>query len=90
MSAEKIIVLNERTRFGSETGAGLMRNRCAFTSKDMAEEFDSAFTYAIVMGWDTAMQEVSERWGWDAELVQFLKNSRRRFKNLPDRKEHDE
>jgi hypothetical protein len=81
----EIVILNDRTRFGGETGAGLMRNRCAFTSKDMAAEWDSAFTYAIVYGWSGAWSDLAERYGWDDELVTFLRKSHREFKMLADK-----
>jgi hypothetical protein len=92
----RCILLTEGTRFGGETGAGLMRNRCAFTSRDMGADFGDAFTYAIVLGWDpdpsdepdedgSAMDHQAEKWGWDAELVAFLRDTHERFKLLADR-----
>jgi len=93
---QQVIVLNDRTRFGKETGAGLMRNRCAFTSRDMGYDWLEAFTYAIVMGWDDgteypedgdAMAEVSEKFEWDADLITFLKDAHQRFKQLPGKRE---
>jgi hypothetical protein len=89
----RIVLLNENTRFGSESGAGLMRNRCAFTSKDMGDEFGDAFTYAIVMGWDGdpdepgdegAWTEQAGKWGWDEALVAFLRETHERFTALSD------
>ncbi|WP_062516502.1 hypothetical protein [Demequina gelatinilytica] len=47
----RAIMMTERTRFGDETAAGVMANRCAFTSRDMGADWPEAFTYAIVMGW---------------------------------------
>lgn len=91
----RYLLLNEHTQFGYETGAGLMRNRCAFTSKDMAAEFDSAFTYAIVWGWDAdeaaedAMAEVAAHWGWDTELVAFLREAHQMFQQLSDKRVPD-
>lgn len=94
MSEERVVMLSERTRFGGETGAGVMRNRCAFTSRDMAADWPDAFTYAIVFGWgdddateDDATAEVAEKFGWDDELIAFLQDAHERFKKLPDRKE---
>lgn len=91
---ERIVVLSERTRFGHETGAGLMRNRCAFTSRDMASDWPDAFTYAIVLGWhddehpeDDAMAEVAAQFGWDGELIAFLRDTHERFKKLADKRE---
>jgi hypothetical protein len=92
-SPDRVIILSDRTRFGGESGAGLMRNRCAFTSKDMGAEFGDAFTYAIVFGWGSgddpddvnARPEEAERWGWDAELVAFLRDAHQRFSQLADR-----
>lgn len=87
------LILNDRTRFGDETGAGLMRNRCAFTSKDMGAEWDAAFTYAIVYGWHDddpecdATSEVAERFGWDEDLVAFLRDAHERFAKLADKRE---
>ena len=90
------IVLTERTRFGGETGAGIMRNRCAFTARDMAEDWPEAFTYAVVMGWDDetndpdagdAMSDMASKYGWDDELVAFLRDAHRRFMELTDRKD---
>jgi hypothetical protein len=87
----QIVILNDRTRVGDETGAGLMRNRCAFTSKDMGAEWDAAFTYAIVFGWhdddpeDDATAEVAEKFGWDETLIAFLRDAHERFKQLPDK-----
>lgn len=74
-----------------ESGAERMRDRCAFTSRDMAADWPEAFTYAIVLGWDAdtrdgededAMDEVAERYGWDAALVEFLRDAHRRFEAL--------
>jgi hypothetical protein len=93
----RYIILNDRTRFGGETGAGLMRNRCSFTSKDMAEEWDAAFAYAIINGWDPdeddpedsgdPMTAMAKRWDWDEPLVAFLRDAHERFMALPDRHE---
>lgn len=94
--SDRMIILNDRTRFGGETGAGLMANRCAFTSKDMAEEWDAAFTYAIVFGWDDptdeeddggTLREQAEKWGWDEPLVAFLRDAHQRFAALPQRED---
>lgn len=90
---ERLLILNDKTRWGDETGAGLMRNRCAFTSKDMGAEWDAAFTYAIVFGWsddddepgEDAMSEMAEMYGWDEPLVAFLRDAHERFKRLPDK-----
>ena len=69
--------------------ADLMRDRCAFTSRDMAEHWGDAFTYAIVFGWgspedpDTdAWDQVAREQGWDERLVQFLRDTHRRFAAL--------
>lgn len=83
----RALMLSEGSRFGGETGAGLMRNRCAFTPRDMAADWPEAFTYAIVMGWDEALGGVAEAQEWDAELVAFLRDAHSRFVTLPDRKE---
>lgn len=72
-----------------ESGAHLMRNRCAFTSRDMTANAFDAFVFAIVLGWDgddvteSAMAEVAEKHGWDAELVAFLRDAHQRFSQLP-------
>lgn len=79
------VVLNERTRFGGETGAGILRNRCAFTPRDMGADWPEAFTYAVVAGWDEAMDDMAARWDWDPALVEFLRDAHRRFEQLPDR-----
>lgn len=91
--SERVVILNESTSLGNETGAGLMRNRCAFTSRDMSADWPEAFTYAIVFGWrdedhpdEDATQEVAERYGWDEELVSFLVEAHERFKLLSDRR----
>lgn len=96
MSSEKHFIVNESS-FNTETdsGAGLMRNRCAFTSRDQAADWPEAFTYAIVKGWDAkdeddpedvgAMAEVAEKFGWDESLVAFLRDAHERFKQLPDK-----
>lgn len=88
------VLLNEETRFGGESSAGIMRNRCAFTSKDMSREWADAFTFSIVFGWsdedfpeDDAWGEISTYHGWDAEMVAFLKDAHERFLALPDKKE---
>lgn len=84
------IILTENARFGHETGAGLMRNRCAFTSRDMAADWPEAFTYAVVLGWDNddpdphpddrgAMDQVAAKYGWDDDLVAFLRDTHQRF-----------
>lgn len=86
------VILNEQTRKGDETGAGIVRNRCAFTSRDMGASWSDAFTYAVVFGWDDdevpadgAMDEQAERWQWDPALVGFLRDAHARFAALPDR-----
>lgn len=90
----RAIMLTEHTRFGGETGAGIMRNRCAFTTRDMGHDWPEAFTYAIVLGWDSsdlgdgadeAMRNQAAKWGWDEELVAFLRDAHERFKTLADR-----
>lgn len=75
------------------TGAGLMRGRCAFTSRDMSDDWPAAFTYAVVLGWDAdpddpdddVMDEIATRFGWDQPLIDFLRDAHRRFEELPDR-----
>lgn len=85
MSERVVMVLNEQTQTGDETGAGLMRNRCAFTSRDMSPGWADAFTYAIVCGWGKkATRDLAEQHGWDDDLVAFLRDAHRRFKRLPD------
>jgi hypothetical protein len=78
----------------NETGAGIMRNRCAFTSQDMSGGWSQAFTYAVVCGWDAdpdnpddadAMDFVAAQHDWDQPLIDFLRDAHRRFKELPDR-----
>lgn len=86
-----ILILNEMLRSGRESGAGLMRNRCAFTSRDMAADWPEAFTYAVVFGWGDddepgAWDELAEKWGWDKELLDFLRDAHKRFSALRDRK----
>lgn len=74
------------------SGAELMRNRCAFTSRDMGAEWADAFAYAVVLGWDDeddpdndgAMREVAERHGWDPALMAFLRDAHERFRALED------
>jgi hypothetical protein len=92
MSGEKIVILSETTRMGVETGAGIMRNRCAFTSRDMAADWPEAFTYAIVSGWSTypendAMPELAAKYEWDDEMVAFLVDAHERFAQLADKHE---
>lgn len=74
------------------SGARLMRDRCAFTSRDMAADWPDAFTYAVVLGWsgeddedEDALPEVAERHGWDAAMVAFLRDAHERFRRLSDR-----
>lgn len=94
------VVLTEDTRYGNETGAGIMRNRCAHTPRDMGADWPEAFTYAIVLGWhdepddivdedgpDAALRSIAARFDWDDELVAFLLDAHLRFKQLADRKE---
>lgn len=82
------VLLTENIAFGRETGAGIMRNRCAFTSRDMGADWPESFTYAIVLGWDDddpecdAMPEQAERHGWDDDLVAFLRDAHERFQAL--------
>ncbi len=97
MSAPSHVILSEDARRGDETGAGLMKNRCAFTSKDMAATFGDAFTYAIVCGWDdedgtdaSAMREVAEEYGWDEPLIAFLRDAHARFCELATRRADQE
>lgn len=94
MSEPRVVVLAERTRFGNETGAGIMTNRCAFTSRDMARDWPEAFTYAIVLGWHDdddpecdAIQEIAAKFEWDDELVAFLRDCHERFKTLTTKRE---
>lgn len=89
---ERVIVLNENTRSGGETGAGILRNRCAFTPRDMGADWPEAFTYAVVLGWgdgeqdeNDAWAEMATRWGWDEAMVEFLRDAHRRFQALADR-----
>ena len=83
-----VVILSEESRWHStESGASIMRNRCAFTSSDMAADWHRAFTYAVVFGWKGAWREVAERYEWDDELVAFLKDAHRRFKKLADKPE---
>lgn len=84
-AAMNFVVLSDRTEFGGETGAGLMRNRCAFTSRDMTADWAEAFTYAIVFGWDDASGELANKFRWDDELLRFLADAHKRFAALPDR-----
>jgi len=80
-----------RTDVPDVTGAGRLRNHCAFTSRDMGADWTEAFTYAVVFGWDAedsdgedgAMDEMAARWGWDETLVEFLRDAHRRFQALP-------
>ena len=85
-----LIFLSGSTRFPGETAAGALRNKCAFTSRDMGADWPEAFTYAVVMGWDDAMSEVAERHGWDAELVAFLRRTHRNFERLAGKREGGE
>jgi hypothetical protein len=71
------------------SGAEKMRNRCAFTSRDMGADWPEAFTYAVVLGWgpdspddEDATTEIADRFGWDAELVAFLQETHRQFAAL--------
>ena len=82
--ATSVIVLNETSFTAGKSGAGVMRNRCAFTSRDMGADWPEAFTYAVVFGWDDAMDEVAAEFGWDAPLVAFLVDAHERFKAVPD------
>lgn len=85
MSDDRVLILTERTRFGGETGAGLMRNRCAFTSRDMSDDWPEAFTYAVVLGWDDSMDDMAAKFGWDEPMVEFLRDAHARFEALADR-----
>jgi hypothetical protein len=83
----------QREQLAVETGAGILRNRCAFTSRDMGADWPEAFTYAVVSGWDAsddgeagAMDEMAARWSWDEPLVEFLRDAHRRFQALADRR----
>ena len=75
---------------GQLSGAELLRNRCAFTSRDMAADWPEAFTYAVVLGWDAdalededgAMDEIAAKFGWDNAMVEFLRDAHARFKAL--------
>ncbi len=97
--AERVVVLTENTRSGDETGAGLMRNRCAFTSRDMAADWPEAFTYAVIFGWGPdeddpedsgAWDAVAAKHGWDPELVAFLRDAHERFTRLAHRYDTEE
>jgi hypothetical protein len=81
------IILTERTQWGGETGAGILRNRCAFTPRDMGADWPEAFTYAVVYGWDESMDEMAARWDWDEPMVEFLRDAHRRFEALADKTE---
>ena len=58
-------------RRGQPTAAKTMRDRCGFTSRDMGASWSDAFTYAVIFG-------------WDAELIAFLRDAHDRFRTLPD------
>ena len=82
----KHLIVNESTTFGGETAAGIMHNRCVLTARDMGADWPEAFTYAVVAGWDdeggeddSAMLEVAARFGWDAELIAFIRDAHQRF-----------
>ena len=75
-------VLHEESHAPLSSGADMMRNRCAFTSRDMAAEWPEAFTYAVVFGWEEATKEVAARFGWDTELLDFLADAHERFEAL--------
>lgn len=88
-----VLILTENTRWGGESAAGNMRNRCVFTSRDMGMDWPEAFTYAIVVGWDdddpdpdeeeSAMDVIAEKFGWDAEMIAFIRDAHERFELLP-------
>lgn len=92
------VILTENAQFGEESGAGIMRNRCAFTSRDMGADWPEAFTYAIVTGWDPdpadlmdgeeggAMDDIAAKFNWDTEMVAFLRETHERFKALSDKR----
>jgi hypothetical protein len=89
-----VVMLNERYRSGRETGAGIMRNRCAFTVRDMGSDWPESFTYAIVLGWDDdaspedgAMAEQAAKHGWDDEMITFLREAHERFAELADKQQ---
>ena len=86
------IVLNEESFSDETTGAGRLRNACAFTSRDMGADWPEAFTWAIVFGWgdedypdEDATSEIAEKFGWDDQLVAFLEDAHKRFLALPDK-----
>lgn len=86
----RALFLTERTRFGDETGAGILRNRCAFTPRDMGADWPEAFTFAVVCGWgdgdeDDAWAQMADRWDWDEPMVEFLRDAHRRFLALAER-----
>ena len=69
--------------------ADRMRDNCAFTSRDQAADWASAFTYAIVFGWggdeplvEDCWQEIADRFGWDQELIDWLKRTHAEFEKL--------
>jgi hypothetical protein len=87
----RVLMLNENTLL-SQSGAGKMERRCAFTSRDMSLDWPEAFTYAVVFGWDSdpadsdnpddGWSEFVERFGWDEPLIEFLRDAHRRFAEL--------
>lgn len=90
---DRIVMLSEDTMFTDQTGAGILRNRCAFTSRDMGADWPEAFTYAVVFGWhddehpeDDATDEIARKHAWDDELISFLRETHERFKLLTDRR----
>ena len=75
--------MGEEVRFPGDTGAGLMRNRCAFTSRDMTADWADAFTYAVVAGLsDEDAVAGAEDFGWDDAVIAFLRQAHDRFKAL--------
>lgn len=81
-------ILSDHDRFPEEPGATLIRNQCAFTSRDMSMHWADAFTYGIVLGWDAAaddpepedaMSEIAAAHGWDEQMIAFVRDAHERF-----------
>ena len=50
-----------------------LHNAIAFDVRDWAEDKRSAWIYGVLLGWDEeSMQELTERFGWDAETCSRL------------------
>lgn len=53
-----------------------------FHPRDWSEHHRDAWIYGVIVGWDTALEDVAHKHGWTPETVARLQRLRERFLSL--------